>query len=242
MEVIKKMKSTLRTFILFSFLFCFSGKIHASEKIKRKTSREKILNPIHFKRAFDKNDLETIKKFLKGKDIEKIKLVNGFSPLCYATKIGNKEIISYLLENYTYKIPKKTKDQALCLSVEKNSPEILKLLIFYWLDVDARNKQGEPILFFAVRNGYRECAKILVLAYATLSFVDRKERTVLHLAAARGYTDCVEIFLQCGAELKKKDHKGHKAIDKASRKGYKETKSLLKEWSESLNYLKGPHR
>jgi ankyrin repeat protein len=84
---------------------------------------------------------------------------------------------------------------------------VIKVLLEHGADVEACNRDGNPAISGAVRNGYTAAVFALLDHGACVSKRNRNDETVLHLAARAGVS-CVEIWtrlLVAGADVLARD-------------------------------------
>ncbi|KXJ87524.1 ankyrin repeat-containing domain protein [Microdochium bolleyi] len=102
----------------------------------------------------------------------------------------------------------------LCVAVDKNDPEMVKLLLDHGADPCAAYRDMERVLMRAAGAGHIDiCHALLAAASGTkpgepaaripwfVDVRDRKGQTALHLAAGTGHTEICDILLEHGARL-----------------------------------------
>jgi len=101
---------------------------------------------------------------------------DGYSPLHYAVRSGNSEIVKKIIE--TLKLPLKPTAQIVPLTV------------------DCCTNQGATSLSTALCLGYKSIAELLVDAGASIDIVDIDGGNILHAAAIGGDRECIEFALR----------------------------------------------
>lgn len=117
------------------------------------------------------------------------------------------------------------------LAVYQNHREMLKLLLDHKADVNARTRQGETALHFAITRGgsghnskskeardaeIRETVALLLAHGADINARDNQGDTPLHCAAGRINKDVVELLLANKADVNAKDKSGRTPLDRAA--------------------------
>ncbi|MFC1753152.1 ankyrin repeat domain-containing protein [Thermoproteota archaeon] len=86
--------------------------------------------------------------------------------------------------------------------------EIVKLLIQYKADIEARSNYGETPLMRAVYGNRGEVVKLLIDKGADLSVVDNAGRTPMSKALYYGRKDMVKLLIEKGVDANSKDKEG----------------------------------
>ncbi|CAF0976346.1 unnamed protein product [Didymodactylos carnosus] len=148
--------------------------------------------------AFFKHSIEMITK--RNNDYR--------TPLHEACLRGKVAFIQYLLEKIITKerhsLLEVVDDElktALHIAADVGQVEIVKLLIEYGANIEARDmNDSTPLHGACSRNQYR-CAKLLIKNYAPLDDIDEKGCTPLHLASMNGHRKIVKLLLESKANV-----------------------------------------
>ncbi|GFR72229.1 ankyrin repeat-containing protein [Elysia marginata] len=99
--------------------------------------------------------------------------------------------------------------------------EILKLLVHYGADVNARSvltwQNGKTALLIAAQRGYSNCLEFLVTSGANLNITCGQGHSVLMLAVMNGHICCVNYLTEYmpASMLNQRNHQGETALMKA---------------------------
>ena len=167
-------------------------------------AKKEIIIPNHL-------SLSLIIKFLNfqkhNKNFKEIDRVNykddwNWTPLHWASKTGNLEVLKLLIENKA-KLEAKDFDSytPLHLAAQHGHPEIAKVLIEKGADLNAKVESGNTPLHLAAQNGHPEIAKVLIENKANLEAKDFDSYTPLHLAAQNGHPEIAKVLIENGADL-----------------------------------------
>jgi ankyrin repeat protein len=104
-------------------------------------------------------------------------------------------------------------------AVKKGNDEIVGLLLEIGADIEARDKNGETPLFYAVsrsrHSGYHKVLDILLEKGSNVNTVDESGATVLHHAAKSGSGSVTLRLIKHGANIKARDSDGLTALQLA---------------------------
>ncbi|KAF4989083.1 hypothetical protein FGRMN_9369 [Fusarium graminum] len=152
----------------------------------------------------------------------------GFPTLCHAVGHDRKEVVELLLERgANVELETATGRRALHLAVNSNKSEaIMKVLLRYGADIDARDSSGQTPLFEAVHRwgtgnpmGSLDMMKLLIANGADINARDFDGRTCLLKAAgttALSMTlsagDLIEFLVKNGADIHAEDPAGQSCL------------------------------
>lgn len=147
----------------------------------------------------------------------------------------------------------------------KEDPDVVKLLVKYGAEVNAKDKDGMTAVIFAAGNnpalvrlllelgatltakdstialtmaassGSADAARLLIERGADLNAKDKDGLTALMRAADRRSTDTIRLLLEHGADINAKDKNGATALMRVLPWGYEETARLLIERGADVN-------
>ncbi|MCX5636959.1 MAG: ankyrin repeat domain-containing protein, partial [Planctomycetota bacterium] len=162
-----------------------------------------------------------ILKFLLdlGVDIE-FKDKGGNTALINACAGGQKDTLLFLLnQGANLNVLDNAGNNALHGAImDPDSNETIRILIEHGLDVNHRNSQGQPPLFFLARNlvnlreGHFNSAQTMIKAGADLNIRDNNGDTILHLAAKKGAPELVTFLINKGLDVNQTNNQGLTAI------------------------------
>ncbi|KAF3420241.1 hypothetical protein E2986_09314 [Frieseomelitta varia] len=210
------------------------------EDTKRDIDKEKI-NEHEMINACSMGQLEIVIKYLESNDINKF-LLNGWTPLLYATVNAQIKIIEYLINNEVD--VNKHKDgytplMALCNSIKETTEQRIKcltVLIEAGADPNASNKLRQTPLMFACKSQEVEFIIELIKYVKNINAFDNRKQTcdiVIYCLQALMYAtiankpEIVKILIENAADITLADFNKLTAYDIASMKGYDKILSLL---------------
>jgi len=115
-------------------------------------------------------------------------------------------------------MPTIDRDAALRLTVHHGKETIVRALLENGADVEAREKDGQPVLIVAARKGYKGICRLLIDGGANIEVRDSYAETALMLAAMHGSVEVVQLLLECNANVKAVNRWGLTAQALAQRK------------------------
>ena len=118
-------------------------------------------------------------------------------------------------------------ETALHLAAKQGNLELIKMLLDYQADVQAKNIQGWTPLHFAALTGQVEAIQVLLYNKAAIEAKDDLGQTPLHLAALAGQVAAVQLLINHQASVVAIDYKGRTPYDLA--------------WSQAAKQLLGRH-
>ncbi len=140
---------------------------------------------------------------LLGDNVNKI--YKGRSPLLWAEKFENDEVIKALKEKGAKKVISEEYEEKLKTellnAVERNDLDNVIELINNDANLDVKTKDNETPLIKASYKGYVKIAKELIKAGAKLDEQDAEGNTALMYASDRGYIEIVKELIKAGANL-----------------------------------------
>mmetsp|Transcript_26739 Transcript_26739/g.64795 ORF Transcript_26739/g.64795 Transcript_26739/m.64795 type:complete len:778 (-) Transcript_26739:324-2657(-) len=153
-------------------------------------------------RASRTGNLDHVKILIKAKAKPDEVNAKGSTPLIAAAMRGFTPIVKYLVETYSAKINRATKngDTALSLACWKDHPETAIYLIEKGADLKRVDSFGDNILIDASKNGSADLVQKLVDTKAfDLGHVNREGQSCLTYAVGNKHEDTVEILLEAKA-------------------------------------------
>jgi ankyrin repeat protein len=159
---------------------------------------------------------EVVVKLLEKGANQKLKRLDGLSPIHVAVEKGHLKIIEMLLRyDRTNTIVDAQPGSGLApifYAIIEGNLAVVKLLIRYRADLNLRNASKETPLMVAIRNGQTEIAKLLIKKamlilvaesrqekIAFLDTVNKQDETALMIAAQLGFFDVAEKLIAHGA-------------------------------------------
>ena len=140
---------------------------------------------------------------LLGDNVNKI--YKGKSPLLWAEKFENDEIVKALKEKGAKKVVSEEYEEKLKIellnAVERNDLDNVIELINNGANIDVKTKDNETPLIRAAYKGYIKIAKELIKAGAKFDESDNEGNTALIYASDRGYIEIVKELIKSGANL-----------------------------------------
>lgn len=118
------------------------------------------------------------------------------------------------------------------IAVYERNLDIVRLLIKYGANINAKTYNRETPLHIAVYEGHWDVAKLLIDHGADVNARNNNGSTPLHIAAERGFLDIVQLLLEKGADPNILDSKARTPANLAAKKGYENVVALLKEYME----------
>lgn len=187
-------------------------------------------------------------------EVNKVNHKQSKTALDYAYILGNKNIISRLLENgatpYLHRtakeqsefeadIKKNERNRVTTLLHEetgKGNFEIVRDLIAKGADINSKNSYDETALHIACWNGRLEAVKFLIEQGGDINVKTNYGSTPLHNASYQGHLEIVKYLLSKGANKEIRRSDGDSPLDFAKEKKYKEIIYLLTDKSLLNNH------
>lgn len=143
------------------------------------------------------NDYNVLRYIVKKKDISMVRLIHDMGGnsgilLRYAIEFEKNEIVRWLCEN------KVLSTRGLCMTVQKNNFDIVKMFCENGIDVNGNN--GELIIT-SIRFGNIDILKYLLTNGADINLCRDFDRNAIELACAAGRIDIVDILCEYGADI-----------------------------------------
>jgi ankyrin repeat protein len=115
--------------------------------------------------ALASHDIETIKALVTaGCNLNQKIFGNYLTPLMFAARMNNKELITTLLDSSKIDINSQRADgnTALHLAAQYGGLEAVKALIEAQAKIGAKNRKGQSPLYIALLNNHKDIAKLLI--------------------------------------------------------------------------------
>ena len=177
-----------------------------------------------------KDTLVTITRLLleKGADVNFQRKSDETTALMIAIKNGHIPYIELLLNN-------EAKDffgKAIFLAFQYKQRDIVKLLIKYGFDINAKNEYGDNVLIMSISGDNIDLLKDIIDLGGDVNSVNVKDGgfvSALIIAAFLGKPDFVKLLIDHGADIHYKNAKGYNALDyaKRSKNNNQETVEIL---------------
>ncbi len=186
--------------------------------------------------------VETVRTTLQE---QRPSLIDGFPAkvrLLIAARLGDIEGVRALLEQHPMLLNMKVESgeyrkrhypaitpgyTALHEAAMNNHTALVRLLLDYGANINARTSSGMTPLHGAVLYHCREAAELLLAQGANANARLTNGLTPLHLASIRGYLDIVELLLMYGACVDARSQHGRTPLHWAALKGHRHIVQLL---------------
>jgi ankyrin repeat protein len=176
--------------------------------VETKVAAQKLCAAVH------KSDLEAVKKLIRdGADVNEKSLLDGYTPLLTAARLGYADIVRELLQagaNVRI-VDDMIKATAGHKAGYMGHPDVARLVVRRHVELDAQGPyNGYTALHDAIWHGHSETAKVFVEAGARLDLRGHDGKTPLELAQEYGYSDIVamlEARLKGGQNIAENDVK-----------------------------------
>lgn len=119
-------------------------------------------------------------------------------------------------------------DTPLLKAVHNSNADVVKLLLAYKSNVNARDVLQQTPLHGAAAGGHREVVELLLARGAEVNARTDHGQTPLHFAAEAGAKDVVELLLAKGAAVNAKNYKDETPLDSATGRGEDAVADLLR--------------
>ncbi|KAL3439711.1 ankyrin repeat-containing domain protein [Aspergillus insuetus] len=155
---------------------------------------------------------------------------SGQSALTWAARVGNPELISFLLERHAVLDHEdRMGSTPLTWAAACGKCDAVRELLRHGANESHRDRNGHTPLFWAVKGGHLSIIRIFHDRGQSLDDRDNEGRTPLHWAAGRGHGEAVKYLLSHGVDMNSHDHSRVNALSWAASGGHdRVTESLLK--------------
>ncbi len=187
------------------------------------------------RKAIEEGDINVIKS-LKGKAIN-MDLGDGMTPLMFAAKQGNLEILKEILEKKPYlHLKNKEGDSAVHIAVFAGQIDAMKFLLDRGAKINAKDGDGDTLFLHFVRINDTINAMYLLERGADINESNSDSQdTPLIIAAYKNNQEFVERFLEKGANPNIQNKNGNTALLVAAQNGNEEIIKLLLEKGADIN-------
>ena len=160
----------------------------------------------------------------------------GWTPLHYACKYGQVELVNLLNSKIDFHKSDNSKRTSLHHACHSGNAEIVKVLIQKNLNVNAQDEDGKTPLHFACEIGSTEVVKMLFSKSNVQSNVNDKDlMTPLLLASKCGNFEVIKLFITSKSiDFNETDSNGLTPLHHACQNGYTEIVQLLLKHSKEL--------
>ena len=155
-----------------------------------------------FSKACEIGFLPIIKKMIKDvADVNQVNPVNCQTPLMYASRFGNLEIVQILLQNGANIDHKGMYGKTpLMQACRYEYLDIVKLLLQNGANIHEKDDHNETSIFYACRVGNLEIVKFLLENGANINETDDLNETPLFYASQHRHLELVQFLIQNGAK------------------------------------------
>ena len=159
--------------------------------------------------AVNANQTDAVEFLLKhGADVELTD--DGFTPIIVAAEYGYGYLVKLLL---THKAnpdarPRFNSTTALIRAARRGHLPVVRQLLKYDADVNARDKDGRTAIWLAAFFGHEDVVRLLAQAPAQIDAADDNGATPLMAASQENHVGVIQILLDANANKEKKDNKG----------------------------------
>ena len=164
--------------------------------------------------AISENNAETLRALIElGAD------VNTNSPLIYAIRVADTEIIRILIDSGVNINAQDDYYRGTTPLVEASGrQDVVKMLLSAGVNVNLQDSDGETALIHAIKSRNAEFMKMLIRAGAGLNLCDNRGVTPLITAVKYGNLRAIKVLLENGADAHAQDKNGRTALEHALRK------------------------
>lgn len=152
----------------------------------------------------------------------------GETPLSIAVAVGNKEMLSVLLE-HNVRIPIRGDKgrEILHRAASRGLKELVDVMMERGIDISTKNNDGGTLLHSAASGGLVELAEKLTQQGADVNEPDRYGLSPLHRAASEGHQNVIEVLMTEGANLDLRNYEGKTALHLAEDRDHSEIVNFL---------------
>ena len=134
----------------------------------------------------------------------------------------------FLIGDAVIKIPTPEGARAICYAIQNCDELVLRLLIEWGADVNARSKNDDTPLYLAARTGLLSHVRLLIQQGAELNVHTERRGSALTGAARAGHRDVVQLLLDAGSDVNNCGM-SDTALMYAAMEGYEKVVQLLLE-------------
>jgi len=141
---------------------------------------------------------------------------DGFTALQYAAKLGDQDIVQFLL-NCRADVDARNKfhQTSVMLAARHGHSKVTEMLLGDGASIEKRDRGGRNALMMAARNGHVAVIEVLLKANANVNIVDRRGKTALTIMAEHARPKSIkgmELLLDYGAHARADDDDGECAL------------------------------
>jgi cytohesin len=203
------------------------------EAADRVLRRQMPLSPLS-KAAF-LNETATVERILSEGTHPDVEGVHGTTPMHWAAKQGNAEVLILLLaRNADPNARTTTGITPLHWAVENGHIEVTRVLLAAKADPNAQDDNGSTALHLAAGNRL-EIAQLLLESGANPNARDESGTTPLHVAVRAVNVELMQLLLECGADPNLTPYNGTPLLHQGIDEGHLEIVKLLLECGAKLD-------
>lgn len=162
---------------------------------------------------------------------EKLKCIEGWTPLFAAAEANQPKVVDFILSYCgTDTIEEESDDSEetpLCVACRLGHVEVAKILLRRGANTEVECKDGMTPLCFASKAGKYRLVMLLVARGVFIDATTKYEQTALHLACESGRCDVVDVLLDRGAPINARSKDGASPLIAACREDRREIVELL---------------
>jgi len=163
----------------------------------------------------------------------------GLTPLCAASKAGDRKLVKMLLRRNAVIDMLDTADEQAPIHVaaREGHDDIVACLLAQGASVNQRDGRGRTALMLSATGGHAGLVELLVLHGAGLEDADKESITPLTNAIIHGHCEIAQFLLSGGANVNAMDSSGRSPLDVAVYQGNSDMVDILLENGANMEKL-----